>query len=97
MDASLSLAPAASLPALGDDAPAALSLPWEVDAEEPAPVRSAPRKIRRSGAAAIRVQAAEHLPWGVMAMTALTALLLILGARVPDSHSQTFDISTASR
>lgn len=80
------LAPAAFVPASASQgfSPVATPLPEVEMTEAPAPVRAAPkRKVAPAVEAPIR---AEKLPLAVLALTVVTAVLLVFGARSADAE-----------
>lgn len=86
MDASLSPAPALApimpLPASVSPIIAVDTPPWEIDfVQTPAPVRKAPAKPVPAKSARIE---AERIPWGMVALTIATAVLLVFGSHAAD-------------
>lgn len=80
MDATLPIAPIALPPASLADTP-----PWEIEIDEsPLPVRVMPRKVAPSPSPA----KSEGIHWSVTALTVLTAVVLVFGARAEEgTHS----------
>lgn len=78
MDIASPLAPAAQLS--GPPSPAASSVssdttpPWRIEPEE------APRRSRASGLDLPRIEP-QHVPWAIVALTLITAVLVVFGTR----------------
>jgi hypothetical protein len=88
MDATLSPLPAQplslALPAPSPKAASPTAPPWEAEAlAVPQPARRAPGKPARPKSPRIQ---SEKLPWGMIALTIATAVLVIFGARAADDR-----------